>query len=141
MATSASYGWHTLACCGTPFTPMLNHTGELNGGALVHEDVLQLVAERLGFALVDEVAVADAPVGDRVGDAVDDLAQRPFALGGAERAAEVLLGDDVGGVQRPGRRELDAGLEERVAAVLEVRDARIAAFPLDACRRGRSRAG
>src|SRR5262245_27796404 len=21
---------HALACCGTPFTPMLNHTGELN---------------------------------------------------------------------------------------------------------------
>ena len=100
-------------------------------GALVHEDVLQLVAERLGLLVVDEVAVADAPVGDRVGDAVDDLAQRRLPLGRAERAAEVLLGDDVRGVQRPRRRELDVGLEEGVAAVLEVRDARVAPLPLD----------
>ena len=100
-------------------------------GALVHEDVLELVAERGGLVVVDEVAVADAPVGDRVDDPVDDLAQRPLALGRAERAAEVLLGDDVRGVQRPGRRELDVGLEEGVAAVFEVRDARVAALPLD----------
>ena len=49
--------------------------------ALVHEDVLELVAEGLGLLLVDEVAVLGAPVGDRVGDPVDDLAQRPLALG------------------------------------------------------------
>ena len=30
VLTGASYGWHALACCGTPRTPMLNQTGELN---------------------------------------------------------------------------------------------------------------
>ena len=103
----------------------------VEGRALVHEDVLELVAERVGLLVVDEVAVLGAPVGDRVGDPVDHLAQRLLALGRAEGAAEVLLGDDVGGVQRPRDRELDVGLEEGVAAVLEVRDARVAPLPLD----------
>src|SRR4029078_10804294 len=90
-----------------------------------------LVAKRLGLLLVEEVAVANTPVGDRVGDAVDDLAPRPLALGRAQRAAEVLLGNDVRGVERPRGGELDAGLEEGVAAVLEVRDTRVAPLPLD----------
>ena len=122
---------HADACCGTPFTPMLNHTGLLNGRPLVHEQVLELVAEGLGLVVVDEVAVAGAPVGDRVGDPVDHLAQRPLPLGRAEGAPEVLLGDDVGGVLRPAHRELDVGLEEGVGAVLVVGDAGVATFPLD----------
>ena len=40
-----------LACCGTPPTPMLNHTGLLNA-ALCDQDVLQFVTERLGLGLV-----------------------------------------------------------------------------------------
>jgi len=83
------------------------------------------------FLLVDEVAVAHAPRGDRVGDAVDHLSHRPLALVGAERAAEVLLGDDVRGVLRPRDGKLDVGLVERVGAVLEVRDARLAPLPLE----------
>ena len=98
---------------------------------LVDEQVLELVAERLGLAVVDEVAVTVAPGRDRVGNAVDDLTQRRLALGRAERAAEVLLGDDVGRVLRPLDRELDVGLKERVGAVLVVGDARLAALPLD----------
>jgi len=43
-----------LACCGTPFTPMLNHTGELECGALVHDDVLELVAEGLRLGVVSK---------------------------------------------------------------------------------------
>ena len=123
---------HADACCGTPFTPMLNHTGELNDGALVDEDVLELVAERLGLVArrrSSRRVVPQSAIG--VDDAVDHLAQRPLALGRAERAAEVLLGDDVRGVQRPGGRELDPGLEEGVAAVLVVLDARVAPLPLD----------
>ena len=42
-------------------------------GPLGDHEVLELVAERLGLALVDEVAVLVAPRGDRVDDAVDDL--------------------------------------------------------------------
>ena len=30
VLTIDQYGWHALACWGTPATPMLNHTGELN---------------------------------------------------------------------------------------------------------------
>ena len=99
-------------------------------GALGDEDELQLVVERVGLGLVDEVAAVGAPVGDRVGDPVDDLAQRRLALGRAEGAAEVLLGDDVGGVQRPGDGELDAELLEGDRSVFPVADPRIAAFPL-----------
>ena len=122
---------HALPCCGTPFTPMLNHTGELNAARWVTRIVLELVAERRALLLVDEVAVLHAPRGDRVGDPVDHLAQRRLALLGAEGAPEVLLGDDVGGVLRPRDRELDVGLEEGVGAVLVVRDAGLAPFPFD----------
>ena len=84
------------------------------------EDVLQLVVERLGLVVVDEVAALPAPRRDRVDDPVDDLAQRRLPLRRAERAPEVLLGDDVGGVDRPGHRELDAELLEGDRAVLPV---------------------
>ncbi|CAB4767894.1 unannotated protein [freshwater metagenome] len=52
-----------------------------------------------------------------------------LALGRARCAAEVLLGDDVGGVQRPAHWELDAQLLECDAAVFPVVDARVALFP------------
>ena len=65
------------------------------------EQVLELGVEGLGLGVVDEVAALEAPLGDGVGDPVDDLAQRRLPLGGARRAPEVLLGDDVGGVHRP----------------------------------------
>ena len=50
-----------LACWGTPCTPMLNHTGDVEGGPLGDEQVLELVAEGLGLGVVDEVAALDAP--------------------------------------------------------------------------------
>ncbi len=49
------------ACWGTPSTPMLNHTGELNAACWVTSRYLQLVAEGLGLVVVDEVAVAACP--------------------------------------------------------------------------------
>ncbi len=100
-------------------------------GALRDEDVLQLVAEGLGLVLVGEVVALAAPLDDRVDDPVDHLAQRVLALGRAERAAEVLLGDDVGGVDRPGRGELDVELLERDRAVLPVGDPCVTALPHD----------
>ena len=115
--------------------------GRVERGALVHQDVLELVAERLGLVVVDEVAVADSPVGDRVGDPVDDLPQRRLALRCAERAPEVLLGDDVRRVLRPADGELDVGLEEGVGAVAVVGDAGVAALPLDGLVRMRPRLG
>ena len=122
---------HALACCGTPFTPMLNHTGELNAARWCTSTYLSSSRNASASLVVDEVAVAHAPVGDRVGDAVDRPGAATTRARGAERAAEVLLGDDVRGVLRPRGRELDVGLEEGVAAVLEVRDAGVAPLPLD----------
>ena len=52
-----------------------------------------------------------------------------LALGGAEGAAEVLLGDDVGGVLRPGAGELEVALLEGDGAVAPVGDHRVAAVP------------
>src|SRR5262249_54574832 len=47
-----------------------------------------------------------------------------------QRTAEVLLGDDVGGVLRPALGELDVPLLEGVSALLEVRDHRVTGLPL-----------
>ena len=117
---------------------LLRHAGHadvephrrVEGGPLGHDDELEFVAERLGLGGVDEVAVGDAPVGDGVGDAIGHLLERPLALGGAGGAAEVLLGHDVGGVERPADRELDAELLEGDLAGLPVRDAGVATLPL-----------
>ncbi len=95
------------------------------------EDVLQLGVERLGLGVVDEVPALDPPPGDRVDDAIDDLTQRRLALGRTERAPEVLLGDDVGGIHRPRDRELDIALLERDGAVFPVGDPGITALPHD----------
>src|SRR4030095_9944194 len=73
----------------------------------------------------------DAPVGDGVGDAVDQLADRALAAGGAELAAEVLLDDDVGGRLAPGLGHLDVALLEDHLAALAA-DAGGAQLPLDA---------
>ena len=93
------------------------------------EHVLQLGGERGALGVVGEVAALGSPAGDRVDHPVDDLAQRRLAAVGAERAAEVLLGDDVAGVERPVGRELDRRLLERHRAGERVGDAGVAALP------------
>ena len=99
--------------------------------ALGDEDVLEFIAERLGLGFVYEVAALDAPIGDGVSHAVDDLAQRNFALRSPRCATEIFLRNDVGCVERPCVGELDVALLEGHAAVFPVADARIALFPLD----------
>ena len=96
---------------------------------LVDDQVLELGPEGLGLLGVGEVAVLLAPGGDRVDDPVGDLLQAPLPLGGAEGSPEVLLGEDVRGVDRPGGRHLDAELLERDRAVPVVGDARHHAAP------------
>jgi hypothetical protein len=100
-------------------------------GLLGDEQVLELGVERVGLGVVGEVATLGAPAGDLVGHPVDDLAQRPLALGRAQGAAEVLLGHDVGGIERPGGREFDPDLLEGDGPVPEVGDARVAPVPVD----------
>ena len=101
----------------------------VEGGLLIHQDVLQIVAERLQIVFGRKVVLLARPMRDRVDDAADHLLDARLALRRGEAAAEVLLRDDVGGVQRPGDGELDAELFEGDGAVLPVVNARIALFP------------
>ena len=86
--------------------------GGVEGGLLVEQDVGQLGLEGVGVGGRREVVALAAPAGDRAGDAADHLLDGALALGRAERPAEVLLGDDVGRVLRPGDGELDLALLE-----------------------------
>ena len=91
-----------------------------------------LVADRSDEVVVGgEVAVRLAGLHVREHDAVDELAQAPLALVGADRAAEVLRGDDGGGVDAPEVGELDAPLLEDDLAALPVRLDDVAALPGD----------
>ena len=101
----------------------------VEGRLLVQQDRGQLHLEGVGVLLGGEVAALAAPAGDRPGDAADHLFDRALALGAAEPAAEVLLGDDVGRVLGPGLGELDAALLE--GGLLRVADHGIADLPLD----------
>ena len=131
-----------LACCGTPLTPMLNHTGELNATIWMHEEVLQLGVERLGLGGVHEVAALGAPAGDRCRPPGPPLGVATTPRSGVpKRAPEVLLGDDVGGVQRPPDREFHTQLLEGHRTVAVVGDAGVTALPRHVVVRMRPRAG
>jgi len=80
---------------------------------LVQQDVAELGLERVAVLLAGEVAALAAPVGDRAGDPVDHLLDRPLARRRVELATEVLLRDAVRRVQRPRLREVDVLLLER----------------------------
>ena len=101
----------------------------VEGGLLVDQQVGQLGLERLGVVVGGEVAVLGAPAGDRTGDPVHHLAYRVLTLRGAEGAAEVLLGDDVGGVLRPGGGELEVALLEGGGAIAPVGDDGVPTLP------------
>jgi hypothetical protein len=103
----------------------------VEGRLLVDDDVFELVGEGPGLLGVVEVAVLQAPFGDGVDHPVDDLAERGLALVGPRSAPEVLLGQDVGGVQGPGGGDLDGELLEGHGAVSVVGDARVAPLPDD----------
>jgi len=102
--------------------------------------VLELRLERLRFVFVREIAALLSPFRDPVDDAVDQLLDGALADGGAEArrgggglgqgAAEVLGGDDVGGVLGPGFGELDVFLLEDGGAVGACDDRRAIVLPL-----------
>ena len=112
------------------YRPTLNQTGELNDAVLMQAEPGQLAVEPLAVLRRGEVAVLDAPVGDRAGDAVDQLPDAVLALGRADFAVEVLADDDVGGQLAPDRRDFAVVLLEDHLAVLAL-DLRAADFPLD----------
>ncbi len=70
------------------------------------------------------------PRRDRVHHAADQLLDAALALGRPDLAAEIFRDDDVGGLLRPGLRNLDVALLEHHLAAI-VADRGSADFPLD----------
>src|SRR4029453_13636607 len=101
----------------------------VEGGLLVDQDGGELVLEGAAVLLAREVAGLPAHLGDPAGYSTDHLLDGSLSLGGAELPAEVLLGDDVGGVLRPALRELDTALLED--GVLGIADDRVPVLPLE----------
>src|SRR5450759_2046475 len=87
--------------------------------------------EDLGLSCGGEVAVGSTGSDVAAHYPVDELTQRVLPLGGAHRAAEVLCGDDVRGVDRPEIRELHPALLEVDRAIAPVRHHHVAALPGD----------
>ena len=85
---------------------------------LVDDQVGQLRLEGLEVLVGREVVLGLRPGGDRVDDAVDQLADAGLALRRAEVAAEVLADDDVGGELAPEVGDLDVLLLEDALARL-----------------------
>ena len=115
--------------CGFSSKPTLNQTGELNAASWLTRMWLSSASKTSPSACGREVAALAPPAGDRAGDAADHLLDGVLALGRAHLAAEVLLGDDVGRVLRPGLRELDAALLE--GGLRGIADQRVAQLPLE----------
>ncbi len=81
-------------------------------GVLVQAQPGQVAIEVPGVLRRGEVAVLQAPVGDRPADAVDQLPHALLALAGVHFAVEILVGHDVGGQLRPGGGDLAIALLE-----------------------------
>ncbi len=87
-------------CCGEG-VPTLNQTGRVEREVLVQQEPGQLVLEGLGVGRGREVAVVLAGLAVGLHDPVDELLEARLADVAAQRAAEVLGGDDRRGVGRP----------------------------------------
>ena len=96
---------------------------------LVQQHVGELVLEDLGIGRGSEVAVGLPRLAIGQNDAIDELLQALFALGGAQRPAEVLRRDDRGGVDAPEIREIHPTLLEDVLTGLPVGLDDVAPFP------------
>src|SRR6185437_7041805 len=83
----------------------------------------------LSVFLAGEITMLAASGAVRADHAVDQLLETPLALRAAGRAAEVLGGDDVGGVDRPEVGELDAVLLKVDRAVSPVGHHDVATLP------------
>ena len=114
--------------CGFSSKPTLNQTGELNDASWLTRIAFSS-ASNVSASSSSEVLAFAAPAADRGDDAADHLAHAPLALGRAELAAEVLLGDDVGGRLRPELQELDALLLE--GGLVLAGDEGVAHLPFD----------
>src|SRR6516165_2048771 len=96
---------------------------------LVDEDVLQVVAEGAQVLIARKILLPAAPVRDGAYDAADELLDAVLTAGRANLTTEVLRRDDVGGLLRPGLRDLDVALLEDDLAAF-VADDGVAQLPL-----------
>ena len=87
--------------------------------------------EQFGVIFGGEITVVRAGLAVDRDNPVDELAQRPFPHLAAHRTAEILGGDDVGGVDRPLLRKLDAALLEVDRSVAPVGHDDVTALPAD----------
>ena len=78
----------------------------------------KVFVEILAVFLAGEVALRDAPVGDRPGDTMNHLLDAVFALGGVRFAIKVFADHDVRGKGGPLLRNFAVGLFEENLAVL-----------------------
>ena len=90
-------------------------------GVLMNAQPRQIAVEILGVGSRGEIAVFQAPVGDRAADTVNKLPDAPLAFRGAVFTVKILVNDDVG-------RQL--GPENRNFAVFLL-EQNLAAFALD----------
>ena len=104
--------------------------GRVEGDLLVDEEVGELGEEDFGIFGGGEVAVAEAPVADGLGDAGDEVADALFTLGGADLAVEVFGGDDVGRGDGPVGGDFDGLLLEDELALVVLDDG-VAELPGD----------
>ena len=114
--------WHTLDSDVEPHR-------RVERTHLAHDEVLQFGVEHLPFFLIDEVATLAAPHGDGVRHPIGYLLEGPLALGKTQRAPEVLLGEDVGGIDAPCGGHLHAELFECHLTSSPVGDAGVATLP------------
>src|SRR5262249_12969996 len=79
---------------------------------LVHEDVLEVVAERLKILFARKIFLDARPAGERIDDAADQLFDAVLAFGRSNLPTKILGDDDVGRLLRPESRNLDVTLFE-----------------------------
>ena len=96
---------------------------------LVDAEPREVAVEVLAVLLRLEVAVGDPPIGNRAGDAVDELLDGVFPLGGVDLAVEVLAHHHVGGQLAPGCRNLAGRLLKKHLTVFAL-DSRRPQLPL-----------
>ena len=136
-------GWTTSCAVGIPAPVALRAgdavlviqadvepDGRVERAVLMQAEPGEFAVEAFAIGGAGEVAVFEAPIGDRAGDAVDELLDAVFALGRADFAVEVFAADDVRGQLAPERRHFAVGLLEDQLAVLAF-DLRAANFPID----------
>ena len=105
--------------CGAFLEAAVEPDRAVEGGLLVDQDVLQVVAERLQILVAREVACPCGPTPVIVSTTrpISCLTLRSRS-GRADLTAEIFRDDDVGGLLRPGLRNLDVALLEHQLAAL-----------------------